>query len=237
MPTPLLTLALDLPVSTLVLGQLLESRKIDVLKLGLWSLLNRPSDSTRTYKAFAQTLCPKLGIPIFWDFKLADTPDTNASVIKTLPKGGYVTVSTPLYLQADLMKLVALCKKQEVTPVAVSLTTATERQPLLPNITRNGFILSEIARVAESGFRHFVCDGSLLSHLQDMQIHTHVPGIRPQRYATAHNHKYTTLPSDAARLGAYNAIVGRPILDNKETCMMAALNNISQELHSTESTT
>ncbi len=232
MPTPLLTLALDLPVSTLVLGQLLESRKIDVLKLGLWSLLNRPSDSTRTYKAFAQTLCPKLGIPIFWDFKLADTPDTNASVIKTLPKGGYVTVSTPLYLQADLMKLVALCKKQEVTPVAVSLTTATERQPLLPNITRNGFILSEIARTVECGFTHFVCDGSMLPRLKDVPISIHVPGIRTTTYPDINNHRHIISPSDAARLGAYNAIVGRAILDREEQYMIAALNTTHQELHS-----
>ena len=232
MPAPLLTLALDLPVSTLVLGQLLESRKIDVLKLGLWSMLHNPDDSTRTYAAFAKALCPRLNIPIFWDFKLADTPDTNANVIKALPKGGYVTISTTLYSPEDLKTMVELCREKEIQPVAVSLTTATQTHPLVPSVAREGFILSEIARTVECGFTHFVCDGSMLPRLKDVPISIHVPGIRTTTYPDINNHRHIISPSDAARLGAYNAIVGRAILDREEQYMIAALNTTHQELHS-----
>lgn len=238
MSAPLLTLALDLPVSTLVLGQLLESRKIDVLKLGLWSMLHNPDDSTRTYAAFAKALCPRLNIPIFWDFKLADTPDTNARVIKRLPNGGYVTISTTLYSSTHLTEMVELCNQQGVHPVAVPLTTATEKHPLLLQVTRDGFMLSEMARAVECGFSHVVCDGSILSRLQSSGIKTHVPGIRTTAHSDANNHRYVISPSDAARLGVHNAIVGRAILAQKEeTDMMPALEDIHRQLHSTQATT
>jgi orotidine-5'-phosphate decarboxylase len=232
MPAPLLTLALDRPVSSVMLGKLLEMGKVDILKLGLPSLLTKPEGSTRTYAAVAQTLCSKLNIPLFLDFKLADTPDTNAGVIKTLPKGGYVTISTTLYSPAHLKKMVALCNQQEVQPVAVSLTTATQTHPLVPSVARERFILSEIARTVECGFTHFVCDGSILPRLKDVPISTHVPGIRPAWYTEPGNHQHTIEPAQAARFGAYSAIVGRPVLDNEERLMMGVLNQIRQDLHS-----
>ncbi len=232
MPAPLLTLALDLPVSGFVLGQLLESGGVDILKLGLWSMRSSPNDSVRTYATFAETLCPKLKIPLFYDLKLADTPDTNAGVIKTLLKGGYVTISTTLYSPEHLKKMVALCNQQEVQPVAVSLTTATQKHPLVTLGTREGFILSEIARAVECGFTHFVCDGSMLPCLKDVPIKIHVPGIRPAWYPEPGNHQHTIEPAQAARFGAYSAIVGRPVLDNEERLMMGVLNQIRQDLHS-----
>jgi len=238
MPAPLLTLALDLPVSGLVLGQMLESRQVDVLKLGLWSMLHNPDDSIRTYAAFGEALCRQLDIPIFWDFKLADTPDTNAKVIKKLPNGGYVTISTTLYSRTHLKEMVELCNQQGVHPVAVQLTTATEKHPLLPQVTRNGFILSEMARTTECGFSHVVCDSSTLSRLQSSETRTHVPGIRTTAYPDANNHRFIISPSDAARLGAHNAIVGRAILAQKqETDMMPALEDIRRQLHSAQTTT
>lgn len=235
MPAPLLTLALDRPVSSETLGKLLEMGKVGIVKIGLPSLLTKPEGSTRTYAAVAQVLCLRFNIPLFYDFKLADTPDTNANVIKALSKGGYVTISTTLYSPEDLRTMVELCTKQEIQPVAVSLTTATEKHPLVPNVTRNGFILSEVARTVECGFTHIVCDGSILSRLQGSGIKTHVPGIRPAWYPEPGNHQHTIEPAQAAHFGAYSAILGRPLLDQTETGMILATNLAHQELHSVQS--
>lgn len=216
MTSPLLTLALDLTVTKYWLGEILKSGHVDVLKLGPWSLLAKPDGSTQTFSDISQFWCDTKGIPIFWDFKLADTLDTNANVIRTLPKGGYVTITTALYSTEDLLIMVQLCKECNITPVAVIVTSSTKTSPLLSNASRNNFFLSEFARVTDrNGLKDVVCDGSTLRLVNNTPVKTHVPGIRPEWYAAADNHQHAISPRDAARRGANNIIIGRPVLSQQ----------------------
>lgn len=234
MTIPLVTLALDTPMKPDLLSWLLRPGNVNILKLGVWSLLTHNYGHTpeQSVEEMGRKVAKKQNVPLFYDLKLADTLDTNVATIGRLPEGAYVTITTPLYSPADLEEMVRRCAQQGVTPIAVPITSSTKSPPLSPNMTRNGFFLSELDRVVGCGFGDVVCDGSLLPYMKNLRTRAHVPGVRPKWYGKQNNHKYTITPAEAKAAGAYNLIIGRPITDQRsDEDVLSALGHIRTEIN------
>ena len=150
-------------------------------------------------------------IPLFFDFKLHDIPNTVNHSIKSYkqqyPNLKLITIWTQT--SKDMVQS-ALEAHQDVDPLGVISLTSD-------NLDESKF-LQEIERNINFGLKKFICPPTIVAKVsQEFQkeITLYCPGIRFNKNSND-DQKQIMHPNDALSLGADYVIIGRPLLEATE---------------------
>jgi orotidine-5'-phosphate decarboxylase len=207
---------------------------ISMVKVGL-EAMTACSESGFTVASLVCRTARELNIPVMWDIKLNDIPNTMAAAARNIAKMPGVQLFT-LHASAGsgaLKAVVEATQDSQAIPAAVTVLTSLDDADCRSIFgADSGLKVREFAEQAlRAGIKSLVCSpreldmfyGSVLGK----QFSFIVPGVRPL-WASSNDQKRVMTPFEAARTGADYVVIGRPIMEAADP--IKAARDIREEL-------
>jgi orotidine-5'-phosphate decarboxylase len=166
------------------------------------------------------------GIPVFYDAKFHDIPNTVKGAVAAATKMGVWMVNVHCTGGLEMMKAAresaneTAAKLGSKTPLVIGVTVLTSISQEILNTQWgvSGNVGDTVLRLAslakEAGLDGVVCSGheiELLKRELGKEFKLIVPGIRPADSGSVQDQKRVMTPGQAVSLGADYLVIGRPI--------------------------
>lgn len=178
-----------------------------------------------------------LGVPVFYDAKLHDIPNTVAGAVRAAARHGLWMINVHTTGGSDMMKAaVAAAQTAEVKPLVIGVTVLTSigGAMLRDELRVAGEPLEQVVHLArlaqQCGLDGVVCsplEAAAVRHACGAGFAIVTPGVRPAS-ASLDDQQRVATPAEAVRQGSDYLVIGRPITAAADP--VAAAQRIAEEL-------